>query len=286
MKLGELVRAAIEEDVGTGDRTTLWTVPPGERARARVLAREDLVVAGTSAFAEVFRQVAPSVEFHALLNEGAEAGEGDVVAALEGPARGILTAERTALNFLGRLSGIATLTREFVRAVEGTGARVLDTRKTTPGWRELEKAAVASGGGENHRFGLYDMVLVKENHIAIAGGIPEALTRVREENVEGLHVEVEVASLADLELVRGCGVDRVLLDNMTTEEMSAAVETVRRWPPPRPLLEASGNMSLLRVAEVARVGVDCISVGALTHSAPVADLSLLMEEVDHRGTVR
>ncbi|MEX0842715.1 MAG: carboxylating nicotinate-nucleotide diphosphorylase [Gemmatimonadota bacterium] len=281
MKLGELVRAAIEEDVGTGDRTTLWTVPPGERARARVLAREDLVVAGTGAFAEVFRQVAPPVEFHTLLNEGAEAGEGDVVAALEGPARGILTAERTALNFLGRLSGIATLTREFVRAVEGTGARILDTRKTTPGWRELEKAAVASGGGENHRFGLYDMVLVKENHIAIAGGIPEALARIREENVEGLHLEVEVASLADLELVRGCGVDRVLLDNMTTEEMSAAVETVRRWPPPRPLLEASGNMSLLRVAEVARVGVDCISVGALTHSAPVADLSLLMGELDH-----
>jgi nicotinate-nucleotide pyrophosphorylase (carboxylating) len=277
MKLEELVRIAIEEDVGTGDRTTLWTVPPGSRARARVVAREDLVVAGTHAFAEVFGQVVPSVEFHSLLKDGVAVAEGDIVASVEGPARGILTAERTALNFLGRLSGIATLTREFVRAVEGTDARILDTRKTTPGWRKLEKAAVLAGGGENHRFGLYDMVLVKENHITLAGGIPQALARVREENAEGLPVEIEVASLAELEFVRGWGVDRVLLDNMSTEEMAAAVESVRGWPAPRPLLEASGNMSLARVAEVARVGVDCISVGALTHSAPVADLSLLME---------
>lgn len=279
LPLDHLVEAALAEDVGDGDRTTLWTVPPGVRARATVVARQPMVVAGSDAFGEVFRQVAPTVEVLGLLSDGAAARPRDVVVRLEGPARGILTAERTALNFLGRLSGIATLTRSFVRAVEGTGARIVDTRKTTPGWRTLEKAAVRAGGGENHRMGLYDMVLVKENHIRAAGGLTKVLEALRRENEEGLAVEIEVEGIAQLDELAGAPVDRILLDNLTLDDLTRAVKRVRGWPEPRPLLEASGNMTLDRVGEVARVGVELISVGALTHSAPAADVSLLVEEL-------
>ena len=189
--------------------------------------------------------------------------------------RGILTAERVALNFLGRLSGIATLTRAFVDAVAGTGARIVDTRKTTPGWRTLEKAAVASGGGENHRHGLFDMVLVKDNHLVAAGGIRAAVERIRRANREGIEVEVEVQTLQELEELLPLGVHRVLLDNMGLETLKEAVDRVRALDErARPLLEASGNVTLDSVRAVAETGIDLISVGALTHSAPVADISL------------
>jgi nicotinate-nucleotide pyrophosphorylase (carboxylating) len=278
-----LVERGLAEDVGDGDRTTVWTVPAGTRSRADVVAKEPLVVAGLEAAVAVFRKVDPGLQVTLRGAEGERVERGQVVLEVVGPARALLTAERTALNFLGRLSGIATLTRSFVMAAEGTRARITDTRKTTPGWRELEKAAVRAGGGVNHRMGLYDMVLVKENHIAAAGGIEAAVGAVERANREGLPVEVEVRSLGELERLRGWPVDRVLLDNFPTSALEEAVERVRGWPAPRPELEASGNMTLDRIPQVAGTGVHWISVGALTHSAPVADFSLLMEEVAGEG---
>jgi len=279
LSMSDLIAAALAEDVRDGDWTTLWTVPPGARTRARIVAKQDLVVAGSEAVLETTRRLSPAIELHALCPDGTWAAEGDLIGELEGPARAILTAERTFLNVLGRLSGVATLTRAFVDEVAGTGARIVDTRKTTPGWRMLEKAAVRAGGGDNHRFGLWDMVLIKENHIAAAGGIRAAIEGVARENSAGLEVEIEVATLDQLDEIQGLGVDRILLDNMGVEEMRAAVERVREWAEPRPLLEASGNMTLDRVREVAQTGVDLISVGALTHSAPAADMSLLFESL-------
>jgi nicotinate-nucleotide pyrophosphorylase (carboxylating) len=278
--LADLVARALDEDVGDGDRTTLWTVPPGTLARARIVAKESLVVAGAEAVLEVLRQAAPTAEIRRLVNDGIRGHPGDEVAVVEGPARALLTAERTALNFMGRLSGIATLTAAFVERIRGTGARIVDTRKTTPGWRALEKAAVRAGGGENHRMGLYDMVLIKENHIRAAGGIQAALAGVQAENHEGLPVEIEVEGPEELAEVAAFEVDRILLDNFELGELREAVATIRAWPEPRPLLEASGNMTLERVRTVAETGVDLISVGALTHSAPVADLSMLVEEIE------
>jgi nicotinate-nucleotide pyrophosphorylase (carboxylating) len=195
-----------------------------------------------------------------------------------GPLRSILTAERVALNFLGRLSGIATLTREFVRAVEGTRARIVDTRKTTPGFRLLEKDAVRHGGGMNHRFGLHDMVLIKDNHIAACGGVVEALEAVEKRNDKGLPVEIEVTSMKELDRVLRNPPDRILLDNMSVRDMSEAAHRVRGLGSRRPELEASGNVSLGTVGAIAATGVDLISVGALTHSAPAADLSLRLAE--------
>ncbi len=272
--LRELVALALAEDVGDGDWTTLWTVDETARTRAVIVAKEELVVSGVEAALEVFRQVDPELRIECVLGEGAEAGREKAVLRLEGSSRSILTAERTALNFLGRLSGIATLTRRFVNAVEGTGTRIIDTRKTTPGLRTLEKAAVRAGGGTNHRMGLYDMVLIKDNHIAASGGVGAAARRAAAGNRRGLPVEVEVFRPEQVEELRGITVDRILLDNMSLEALSESVERVRKWPEPRPQLEASGNMSLDRVRSVAETGVDFISVGALTHSALVADLSL------------
>lgn len=274
--VGRLVRAALAEDVGPGDWTTLWTVLETARGRARIVAREALVVAGTGMAAQVFRAQDETLGVELVREEGENLEPGDVVLTVEGPTRSILTAERTALNCLGRLSGIATLTRRFVREVQGTGARIVDTRKTTPGWRQLEKAAVRAGGGENHRMGLFDMVLVKENHIAAAGGVAAALERVRVSNREGLPVEVEVRSVEELEEALPHAPDRILLDNMALETLGEAVARVRGREG-RPLLEASGNVSISDVRRVAATGVDLISVGALTHSAPVADLSLLLD---------
>ena len=280
VSLPEVVRAALAEDIGDGDRTTLWTVPPGIKVRARVVAREPLVIAGGEAFVEVFRQVAPLVTVRGPLADGTRLRAGDRVVELKGSARGILTAERTALNFLAHLTGIATLTRRFVEAVEGTGVGITDTRKTTPGLRELEKAAVRAGGGVIHRMWLYDMVLIKENHIAAAGGLRKAVEAVHRENNDELLVQVEVARPGQIEPLEGLKVDRVLLDNMTDEEMTWVVEQVQGWEEPRPVLEASGDMSLDRVGQVARAGVDLISVGALTHSAPSANVSLLLEGIE------
>ena len=281
--LAGLVESGLAEDVGDGDRTTLWTVPVGTLSRATVVAKEPLVVAGLEAAVRVFRKVDPGLEVTLRAEEGESVERNRVVLEIHGSARSLLTGERTALNFLGRLSGIATLTRSFVAAAEGTRARITDTRKTTPGWRELEKAAVRAGGGVNHRMGLHDMVLVKENHIAAAGGIEAAVDAVGRANREGLSVEVEVRSLDELERLRGRPVDRVLLDNFPTAALKKAVDRVEKWPAPRPELEASGNMTLDRIPGVAALGVHWISVGALTHSAPVADFSLLMEGVAGEG---
>jgi nicotinate-nucleotide pyrophosphorylase (carboxylating) len=276
--LNRLISAALEEDVGAGDFTTLWTVDPEARGEARVVAKAPLVVAGMEAALEVFQRVDTALALSVLVQDGSGAEEGDVILEVRGSLRSILTAERSALNFLGRLSGIATLTRRFVEEVRGTGATILDTRKTTPGWRLLEKAAVTAGGGGNHRIGLHDMILIKDNHLAAAGGIRPAVEGVRRQNTAGLQVEVEVGTEAELEEALQVGVDRILLDNMSTEEMARAVARVQRSGEPRPQLEASGNMDLSRVREVAETGVDFISVGALTHSAPVADLSLRVLE--------
>jgi nicotinate-nucleotide pyrophosphorylase (carboxylating) len=241
------------------------------------VAKADLVVSGIEAAGAVFTAVDPALQMGVVRGEGIRAAAGDVVLEVTGPAGRILTAERVALNFLGRLSGIATLTREFVEAVRGTGARIIDTRKTTPGWRHLEKAAVRAGGAGNHRMGLYDMVMIKDNHIAAAGGITEAVKRVRAHNDDHLPIEVEVRTMAELDEALELYVDRILLDNMDLGGLRAAVQRVHRLGAERPELEASGNVTLQSVRSVAETGVDLISVGALTHSAPVADLSLRME---------
>jgi nicotinate-nucleotide pyrophosphorylase (carboxylating) len=272
--LDRLISLALEEDIGPGDWTTLWTVGTDARGTATIVAKEPLVAAGTEVATQVFLRVEPTLAVECETEDGGEVQGGGILLRISGPLRGILTAERTALNFLARLSGIATLTRRFVAAVSGTGAKVLDTRKTTPGWRCLEKAAVAAGGGLNHRVGLHDMVLVKDNHILAAGGVAAAVEGIRRGNREGLPVEVEVGDLDQLEEAFSLGVRRILLDNIRLETMREAVRRAKGLGKNRPLLEASGNMTLARVRAVAETGVDFISVGALTHSAPSADLSL------------
>jgi len=270
----ELIDRAMAEDMGPGDWTTEWTVDAGAEGLAVIVAKEPLVVAGTRLAVAVFQQTEADLDVSVEVEDGAEVEPEEVVLRIQGPLRGILTGERVALNFLGRLSGIATMTRQFVKAVAGTGARILDTRKTTPGWRELEKAAVRAGGGENHRVGLYDMVLVKDNHLVASGGVTSAVERIRRQNGLGLEVEVEVNTLEELAELLPLGVDRVLLDNMDLIAMKEAVGRIKALGAVRPMAEASGNMSLDSVRAVAETGVDFISVGALTHSAPSADLSL------------
>jgi nicotinate-nucleotide pyrophosphorylase (carboxylating) len=270
-----LVGLALEEDRGAGDWTTRWTVPARTRVQGTIVAKADGVIAGVALAAAVFLRLDPRVEFDVLTGDGQRVTAGDLVVRVSGPGRAILTGERVALNFLQRLSGVATLTRRFVEAIDGTRTRILDTRKTTPGWRTLEKAAVRAGGGDNHRAGLYDMILIKENHAAIAGGLGEAITRVRDQNARGLPVAVEVHSVEDLDIALAAGVERILLDNMDARTIADMTRRAKRLRPP-PLVEASGNMTLERVREVAAAGVDFISIGALTHSAPALDLSLLI----------
>lgn len=272
-----LVAQALEEDVGPGDWTTEWTVAPDAQGRARIVAKAPLVVAGTAVARRVFAHLDGRVQVEVVAPDGRRLQPEDVALRLKGPVGAMLTGERVALNFLGHLSGIATLTRRFVDAVSGTGARIIDTRKTTPGWRVLEKRAVVAGGGANHRMGLYDMVMVKDNHVVAAGGITAAVERVRAHNTTGLPVEVEVSSLAELEELLPLEVDRILLDNMTPDELRAAVDRARVHPGRQPELEASGNVSLDTVRAVAEAGVNLVSVGALTHSAPTADLSMRVD---------
>ncbi|MFQ5457586.1 MAG: carboxylating nicotinate-nucleotide diphosphorylase, partial [Myxococcota bacterium] len=269
--LDALVARALEEDLGTPPRdVTSEAVLDREATGAgEIRAREPLVLAGLEAAARTFRAVDPAVSFAARAEEGARLGPGDAAAALRGPLAGILAGERTALNFLQRLSGIATLTARFVEAVAGTEARILDTRKTTPGWRRLEKHAVRCGGGTNHRMGLYDAVLIKDNHLRAAGGPAKAIDRARR-NAPGSAITVEAQTLPELEEALSAGADRVLLDNMDLETLREAVSICGG----RALLEASGGVTLENVRAVAETGVDFISIGALTHSAPGADLSL------------
>ena len=273
-----LIRTALDEDVGPGDFTSLWTVPAEARATARIIAKADGVISGLDVARQVFYTVDPDLELTGSVRDGDKVQPGVPVFTIRGAARSILTAERVALNLLQRLSGVATLTRHYVNAVQGTGVRILDTRKTTPGMRALEKQAVLAGGGENHRFGLHDLVLVKENHIAAAGGISAALTRIREQNQLGLRVEVETTSLEEVEEALTMSVDRILFDNMSNSLLRSAVDLVRSHPEPRPETEASGGITLDTIRGVSETGVDFISVGALTHSAPALDLSLLISE--------
>jgi len=269
----DAIERALAEDVGSGDRTTEATVPAGARARARIEQKEPGVISGLDVARAVFERVEPELRFEARTEEGVWR-EGGPVAEIDGPARGILTGERVALNFLQRLSGVATMTARFVREVEGTGARILDTRKTTPGMRELEKRAVAAGGGTNHRMGLFDAILVKENHAGLAGGVGEAARRALASS-GGTPVEVECATLAEVDQALDAGARRILLDNMGPSELRQAVERVAG----RAELEASGGVTLETVRAIAESGVDYVSVGALTHSAPALDLSLLLEPV-------
>ena len=273
-KISVIVQHALAEDIGSGDVTSQWILPPKMQVRGCFLAKAQGVLAGLEVVRQVFRQVDERIAFQARMKDGDAISKGDIVATVEGPAASILTAERTALNFLQRMSGIATLTRRYVEAVAGTKAVILDTRKTAPGLRLLDKWAVRLGGGQNHRLGLYDMVLIKDNHIAAVGGITQTVERVRQRNQQGLAVEVEVKSLAELEEALALNVDRIMLDNMDLDEMRWAVEmTAGRVP-----LEASGNVTPENVAAIAATGVDYISVGALTHSVKALDISLEVEE--------
>ncbi len=269
--LSDIVARALAEDLGDGDLTSAATVDPAARARAVIALKEDGVVHGLRVAELAFRALDPEVAIQRHVAEGSWAHPGPVLE-LAGMARALLGAERTALNFLARLSGIATLTGRCVREVEGTGARILDTRKTTPGMRALEKAAVRAGGGVNHRGGLYDAILIKENHVALAGGLAEAVRSARAAAPE-LPVEVECRSLADVDAALGAGAPRLLLDNMTPQSLREVVEHVGG----RAALEASGGVTVANIGAIAASGVEFISVGALTHSAPALDFSLIME---------
>jgi nicotinate-nucleotide pyrophosphorylase (carboxylating) len=269
--LERVVRDALAEDVGAGDVTTQATVPAAARARARITQKAPGVVFGLEAAEAVFAALDPGARFTRLAGEG-EWRDGGPVLDVEGSAAALLSAERTALNLLQRLSGVATLTARYVRAVEGTGTRILDTRKTTPGLRALEKAAVAAGGGTNHRFGLFDAVLIKENHAAMAGGVAEAVRKARAAHPDAA-IEVECRTLEEVEEALAAGAPRILLDNMGLDELRGAVALTGG----RAELEGSGGVSLETVRGLAETGLDFISVGALTHSAPALDLSLILE---------
>jgi nicotinate-nucleotide pyrophosphorylase (carboxylating) len=277
--LQDVVARALAEDLGPGDVTAEATVPADARARARILQKQPGVVYGLAAVAEAMRQCgAENVDNLVVEGRWRDQVPAEVLLA-SGTARSLLAAERVALNFLGHLSGVATLTARFVEAIAGTGARILDTRKTTPGLRSLEKAAVAAGGGRNHRMGLYDAILIKENHIALAGGLAKAVLAARGAHPD-LAVEVEVRDLDETAYALGTGADILLLDNMDPEAMRAAVRLRDEHADggSGPSLEASGGVDLETVRSIAETGVDLISVGALTHSAPSLDFSLLLEQ--------
>jgi nicotinate-nucleotide pyrophosphorylase (carboxylating) len=271
--LSDVVARALAEDVGEGDVTTAATVPEQARARALITQKSPGVVFGIDVAVEVFRALDADVTVRWLTEEG-QWREGGPVVQLEGSARAILTAERTALNFLQRLSGVATLAARCVRAVSGTGAIILDTRKTTPGLRALEKAAIAAGGATNHRVGLFDAILIKENHAALAGGVGEAVRKARA-YAPGLALEVECRTLTEVDQALEAGAPNILLDNMSVEQLREAVRHVAG----RAKLEASGGVTLDTLRDIADTGIDFISVGALTHSAPALDLSLLLEPI-------
>ena len=274
----DAIAAALKEDIGSGDITTDFFVPDTLHATGRIIAREKAVVAGTGAAAEVFRQVDPATDIQITCHDGDEVAPGNPIIEVRGPARSILKGERVALNFLQRLCGIATLTREFVNAVGNHSAKILDTRKTTPGLRALEKAAVVAGGGVNHRFGLYDMVLIKDNHLAALGGLSGFADRIRRLRRERPNIRIEVEA-DDLEQARAFieldGIDVILLDNMPPAQIREALALRRN----NIKFEASGGITLKNVKRVAATGVDYISIGALTNAAPAIDIALEMTNV-------
>ena len=266
----DIVARALAEDIGPGDITTAATVAPDAECRAEIVAKAEGVIAGLGVARLVFGMLDPQIEFHEVVADGGRVSEGVTVARLSGNTMAVLAAERTALNFLQRMSGIASLTAEYVEAAEGTDARVIDTRKTAPGLRLLDKYAVRMGGGRNHRLGLYDGVLIKNNHLAAAGSIAQAVQQARAQAHHLLKIEVEVTDLAGLKEALAAGADVIMLDNMDEAAMAEAVKITAG----RALLEASGSMSAARLPQVAATGVNLISMGALTHSAPAVDIHL------------
>lgn len=273
--LAREVKRFLAEDVGSGDVTSRRVVSKSARARAAMVARQPCVVAGLPVVEAVFRAVDPAIVVALKAEDGDTVAGGAVLAAVDGPAAPILTAERTALNLIQRLSGVATVTRRYVDAVAGTGVPVSDTRKTTPGLRILEKYAVHAGGGRNHRMGLFDAILIKDNHRAAAGGAAEAIAAARRARGPAMAIQIEVDSMADLRLVLDLGVDAVLLDNMAPAQVAEAVRLTRAHPHGRYCwIEASGGVTLETVRAYAEAGVDTVSVGALTHSAPAVDIAL------------
>jgi nicotinate-nucleotide pyrophosphorylase (carboxylating) len=277
-----VVKAALAEDIGRGDATTIATVPPGLTAHAVMRAREPLVVAGTDFVVTAFRELSRKVKVKKILRDGRRAKAGAALLKISGPARALLTAERVALNFAQRLSGVATLTASFVKAAHGTRAQILDTRKTTPGWRRFEKYAVACGGGTNHRIGLDDMVLIKDNHLAALrdatpNAIAAAISRARKKFPK-LKVEVEADTLKQVRQALDAGAEMILLDNMRLKQLRQAVKMAKDHTRVRAKTEASGGVNLKTVRAIAQTGVDFISVGALTHSAPAVDIGLDFEE--------
>lgn len=269
-EITQLIRLALAEDIGAGDITTEACVPADARGCGVFLARQDLVVAGVEILPEIYEALGGVDAVEILHASGEKVQAGDAVAGVRGSLRALLTAERTALNFLQRLSGVATLARRFVEAVSGTGCRVLDTRKTAPGMRRLEKLAVAAGGAMNHRFGLFDAILIKNNHITAAGGVGPAMARAR---ATGRPVEIEVRTAQELEQALACGAAHILLDNFSVAEVEQAVRRIAG----RARVEISGGINLENVRAYAAAGADFVSVGALTHSAPAADLSFRIE---------
>ncbi|AJE03461.1 carboxylating nicotinate-nucleotide diphosphorylase [Geobacter pickeringii] len=273
--LDKVIEDALREDIHTGDITTLAVVPGSRPARARLVAKEPMVLAGIAVAARVFHLLDSTIRFTPRFEDGARLSAGDLIAELEGDSSLLLQGERVALNLIQRMCGTATLTARFVEAVRGTTTRIVDTRKTTPGLRVLEKYAVRVGGGINHRTGLYDGVLIKENHIAAAGGITEAVRRARAYIPHTMKIEVETETLAEVNEALEAGADIIMLDNMTRETMREAVAMIGG----RALVEASGGVNLETVRGIAETGVDIISVGALTHSARAMDISMLLEAV-------
>ncbi len=274
--LCQKLRELLEEDVGAGDVTTEWTVPRDARARGRLLARTPCIVSGLPVAHATFETLDPDLSWRDEASAGSQAVPGATLARLEGKARALLTAERVALNLLQRMCGIATTTRRYVEAVAGTGCHIFDTRKTAPGLRAFDRIAVADGGGSNHRAGLYDQVLIKDNHRILAGGAGAAVRRARERAPAGMAIEVEVESEQDLRAALEEGADIVLIDNQTPETVRLWTGLARQSVRP-PVIEASGNMTLERVRAYAEAGADRISVGALTHSVAAADISLELE---------
>ena len=266
----KIIKIALSEDIGTGDITTQSTVSAKKKGRALVIAKDDFIIAGIDVFAETFRFLDKNVKVKIFINDGYRAKKGDVIAEVSGSLSSILKAERVSLNLFQRMCGIATLTAKYVGTVHGTSVKILDTRKTVPGLRVLDKMAVRIGGGCNHRIGLYDGVLIKDNHIEAAGGITSAIEAQRKNLTRAMKIEIETRNIKEVKEALNCGVDIIMLDNMSIPAMKKAVDFVAG----RALLEASGNVSLQNVADIAAVGVDFISVGELTHSVRAADISL------------
>jgi nicotinate-nucleotide pyrophosphorylase (carboxylating) len=264
----KIIKFALAEDIGTGDITTQASVSSKKKGRAIAIAKEDFIVAGIDVFAETFQFLDENTKIKKLMNDGRRAKKGDVIAEVSGSLSNILQAERVALNLFQRMCGIATLTAKYVKAVRGTKAKILDTRKTVPGLRILDKMAVRIGGGRNHRIGLYDGVLIKDNHIEAAGDITSAVKAQRKNPF--MKIEVETKNIKEVKEALKCDVDVIMLDNMSVPSMKKAVDFVNG----RTLLEASGNVSLKNVADIAAIGVDFISIGELTHSVRAADISL------------